>query len=129
MAFCCRLLGRRYLLWANLVDDAVLNYSPPQSLGKLSSTVCAVAEVFPNTARHVAERLTAAALRVAMSDGAGGIDEAHGTSLKVRTVVHDDSHHQLLAHRALDLLFVKQRLLQLLRALGAVAQMLPGGGH
>ena len=85
--------------------------------------------MFPDTARHVAERLMAAALRVAMSDGAGGIDEARGTSLKVRTVVHDDSHHQLLAHRALDLLFVEQRLLQLLRTLGAVAQMLPGGGH
>ena len=68
-------------------------------------------------------------LRVAVSDGTGGIDEAHGTSLKVRAVIHDDSLHQLLAHRALDLLFVEQRLLQLLRALGAVAQMLPGGMH
>ena len=68
-------------------------------------------------------------LRVAVSDGAGGIDEARGTSLKVGTVIHDDPLRQLLAHRALDLLFVKQRLLQLLRTLGAVAQMLPGGMH
>ena len=69
------------------------------------------------------------ALRVAVSDGTGGIDEARGTSFEVGTVVHDDSLHQLLAHRALDLLFVKQHLLQLLGAFGAVAQMLPGGGQ
>ena len=66
------------------------------------------------------------ALRVAMSDGAGGIDEACGTSFKVGTVVHDDSLHYLLAHRALDLLPIKQRLLQPLGAFGAVAQMLSG---
>ena len=65
-------------------------------------------------------------LRVAVSDGAGGIDEACGTSFEVGTVVRDDSLHQLLAHRALDLLLIKQRLLQFLGAFGAVAQMLSG---
>ena len=82
--------------------------------------------MFPDTTRRAAERLMTTALRVAMSDGAGGIDEARGTSLEVGTVIHDHSLHQLLTHRALDLLFVKQRLLQLLRTLGAVAQMLSG---
>ena len=82
--------------------------------------------MFPDTARHAVERLMTTALRVAVSDGTGGIDEACGTSLEVWTVIHDDSLHQLLAHRTLDLLFVKQHLLQLLGAFGAVAQMLPG---
>ena len=71
----------------------------------------------------------ATALRVAVSDGAGGVDEACGTSLEVGTVVHDDPLHQLLAYRALDLLFIEQRLLQFLRAFGAVAQMLSGSGY
>ena len=61
-----------------------------------------------------------------MSDGTGWVDEACGTSLEVGTVVHDDSLHQLIAHRALDLLFIQQRLLQLLGALGAVAQVFSG---
>ena len=82
--------------------------------------------MLPDTERHAEERVMATALRVAMSDGAGGVDETCGTSLEVGTVVHDDSLHQLLAHRALDLLPIKQRLLQLLGALCAVAQMLSG---
>ena len=69
----------------------------------------------------------ATALRVAVSDGAGGVDEACGTSFEVGSVVHDDSLHQLLAHRALDLLLVQQRLLQLLGAFGAVAQVFSDG--
>ena len=70
-----------------------------------------------------------AALRVAMSDGAGRIDETRGTSLEVGTVVQDDSLHNLLAHRALDLLLIKQCLFQLLRALGAIAQVFSGSRH
>ena len=66
------------------------------------------------------------ALRVAVSDGAGGIDEACWTPLEVGTVVHDNSLHHLLAHRALDVLLIQQWLLQLLGAFGAVAQMLSG---
>ena len=49
----------------------------------------------------------ATALRVAVSDGAGGVDEACGTSLEVGTVIHDNSLHQLVTHRALDVLFIK----------------------
>ena len=66
------------------------------------------------------------ALRVAVSDGTGRIDEASGTSFEVGTVVHDDPLHQLITHRALDLLLIKQCLFQLIRTLGAVAQMLSG---
>ena len=65
-------------------------------------------------------------LRVAMSDGTGWINQACGTSLEVGTIVHDDSVHQLITHRTLDVLFIEQRLLQLLRTFGAVAQMLSG---
>ena len=64
-----------------------------------------------------------ASLRVAVSDGTGRIDEACWTSLEVGTIVHDDPLHDLLAHRALDLLLIEQRLLQLLGTLGAVAQV------
>ena len=128
MTFQCRLLRGRYLLRTRLVDDAVLNDSAPQSPDKLFATVCAVAKVLPDTSRDAAERVKATALRVAMSDGTGGIDEACRASLEVGTVVHDDSLHHLLAHRALNLLLIKQRLLELFGAFGAVAQMLSGSG-
>ena len=70
-----------------------MNPSSPQSPGKLSSAVRAVAEVLSETAMHVTELRKATALRVAVSDGAGRIDEAGGASLEVRTVVHNDSLH------------------------------------
>ena len=80
--------------------------------------------MLPETAIRVTEHDIAAALRVAMSDGTGRVDEAGGASLEVWTVVHDNSLHQLLAFWTLDLLFVQQCLLQLFGAFGAVTQVL-----
>ena len=122
-AFWSLFLGRRSHLLGGFSDDAIAYHPSPQPPGELSSAVRAVAEVLSETVMCVIELGKEAALRVAVSDVAGRINQTGGASLEVGTVVHDDSLHQLSAFWALDLLLIEQCLLQLLGTLGAVAQV------
>ena len=125
-AFWSLFLGRRSHLRGGFSDDAIAYHPSPQPPGELSSAVRAVTEMLSETAMCATELGKEAALRVAVSDVAGRINQTGGASLEVGTVVHDDSLHQLSAFWALDLLLIEQCLLQLLGTLGAVAQVFSG---